>query len=458
MPPTLALFLTIGFVIFLFRRDVRENRNVTPALWLPLIWTLLVGSRSVGQWLNVLGFYSMGTMEEGNPLDATVYLTLTIAAFYVLGRRHVSIAQACRDNPWFVAFILYGLISVVWSDFAFIAFKRWIKLLGHPAMALVVLTEPDPEESLTRLLKRSAYILVPFSILFLKYFPEIGRLWDEWGISSNRGVNISKNGLGAGCMIFGFFFFWHLLKTWKTERGVMRRNELLLTGGFLLMIAYLLRKSHCATASLGLLIAIVLTILLGRRWVNKRQILAYGASVVVILIVGQLTFGIFDEIVNLTGHDATIAGRADLWRDLLAFPLNPVFGVGFESFWLGDRLQALWDTHWWHPTQAHNGYLETYLNLGLIGLILLLALFASTFMKIRRDLLTNFEWGRLRLSLFVAILLANWTEASFRGLALSWFVFHIIALEYPTYEHAPVLRSPETDELKESEELTYLPG
>lgn len=433
MPPKLALFLTVVFVAVLFRRDFREKPNVTPALWLPLIWTLLIGSRSVAQWLSVLGFRVLGSSpEEGNPIDAVVYFTLTAAAVYVLSKRQVTIAQFCRDNPWFVAFFLYCLVSIAWSDFPFIAFKRWIKALGHPAMALILLTEPDPEESVTRLMKRSAYVLIPFSILLIKYFPMIGRHWDEFtGIASNGGVNLNKNGLGGGCMVFGYFFFWHLLKTWKSERGITRRNELLLIGGFLLMIAYLLRKAHCATCSLSLLIVIALTILLGRRWVHKRQILAYAVSAVVILAVAELTFGIFGHVVDLTGHESTIEGRQVLWRELLAMGTNPLFGAGYESFWLGDRLKKLWEAHWWQPTQAHNGYLETYLNLGLVGLMLLVGLIASTFMKIRRELLTDFEWGRFELSFLVAIVLRNWTEASFRGLALSWFVFHIIALQYP---------------------------
>jgi O-antigen ligase len=259
-------------------------------------------------------------------------------------------------------------------------------------------------------------------------------------------------------MVFGYFFFWHLLRVWKTDRGITRRNELLLIAGFLLMIGYLLRKAHSATSTLCLATAIALTIALGWRWVNKRQIIVYAVSAVVMLLIAQLLFGVFDYVVDLTGHGATIEGRSELWHDLLAVPINPIFGVGYESFWLGDRLQAIWATHWWHPTQAHNGYLETYLNVGVMGLILLGAFVLSTFMKIRLELLSNFDWGRFRLSLFVAVLMHNWTEASFRGLALGWFMFHIIALEYPITEREPAVESFEMDELEETEKLAYLRG
>src|SRR5206468_2635752 len=160
--------------------------------------------------------------------------------------------------------------------------------------------------------------------------------------------------------------------------GRGRRNELLLMGGLLFLISYLLRKAHSMTAILSLLIALTVMVLLGRKWVNKKAIVVYAVLAVVTLGTAELLFGVFERVVDLTGHEATIAGRAQLWHDLLAFPVNPIFGTGFESFWLGDRLQAIWDTHWWHPIQAHNGYLETYLNLGLVGLLLLVGFLIAT--------------------------------------------------------------------------------
>ncbi len=69
-------------------------------------------------------------------------------------------------------------------------------------------------------MKRSAYVLVPMSILFIKYYPEWGRGFDAWtGAAMNNGINTSKNELGWMCMILGLFFFWHLLQTLKTEKS-----------------------------------------------------------------------------------------------------------------------------------------------------------------------------------------------------------------------------------------------
>jgi exopolysaccharide production protein ExoQ len=458
MPPNLALCLTIAFAVFLFRRDFRETRNVTAALWIPLVWLLLIGSRPLSNWLSIFGV-PMGpsSTEEGTPIDAFVYLILIALAVYVLNRRQINLAEVFRDNGWLIAFLLYCFVAIFWSDIAFTAFKRWIKVIGHPVMILVVFTEPDPAEALKRLIQRAAYILLPFSILVIKYFDSIGRHYDEFtGLASNRGLNYNKNGLGAVCMVMGYFFFWQLLQVWRLKRGKSRRDKLILLGGLLLMVGYLLRKAHSMTPTLSLLIGITVMLAVGLRFVQKRTIGVYIALAAITLIVAELSFGIYEWVVELTGHESTIEGRENLWGELLAFHTNPLFGVGYESFWSGDRLQQLWQAHAWHPTEAHNGYLETYLNLGWVGLLMLGGLFLATYRKIRFELLTNFEWGRFRLGFLVAIIAHNWTEATFKGLSIMWFVFYMIALDYGRIDFEPQEEARAADGSEEEKDLAYV--
>src|SRR5437868_11353547 len=85
LSPTLALFLTVAFIVFLFRRDIRERPNVSGALWLPLLWMVLICSRSVAGWLNIFGLYvsDAASAEEGNSLDACFYVALATAGVCV---------------------------------------------------------------------------------------------------------------------------------------------------------------------------------------------------------------------------------------------------------------------------------------------------------------------------------------------------------------------------------------
>jgi exopolysaccharide production protein ExoQ len=456
LPPFAGLVLTIAFVAFLFRRDLREKPNVTGALWLPFIWMAFIGSRSPTQWLSILGLAKLGSADEGNPIDALIYFGLIVAGLLVLNKREASLREFVHNNAWIVAFLLYCSLAILWSDYPFIAFKRWIKIIGHPVMALILFTEPDFDEAVARLIKRTAYVLVPFSILLIKYYPHIGRGYTEWGADMNKGVALHKNSLGSDCMIFGLFFLWQFLRTWRMPRDILRRNELRLILLFGVMIGWLMWKAHSATSLVAMLLGATLMLLVGQHWVNKRLIGTYVISGIITLVVADLTLGIFDRIVDLTGHGATLIGRTQLWGELLALRTNPIFGVGFESFWLGPWVESLQEGRSWVPNEAHNGYLETYLNLGMIGLCLLLALFIATFRKVRAELLSNLLWGRLRFGFLVAVIFANWTEAKFRGLSVVWFAFYIIAMDYPRLVSESAHENDETSDLDTELEFTYV--
>jgi len=434
LPPSVASCLTVAFIIFLFRRDVRERPDVSGALWLPLIWFVITCSRGLSLWLNIFGLPVSGatSVEEGSPLDAWFFLILIAAALYVLSNRGVRLSEIVGNNQWLTIFLLYCLISIIWSDFPFVAFKRWIKILGHPIMALIVLTEPNPKEALIRLMKRCAYVVVPVSILFIKYYPELGRAFEPWsGFAINTGITTDKNALGADCLILGFFFFWYLLQTWKTERSTSRRNELWLIAGFLIGIWWLFSQAHSATAVTSLFIGALVIVFVGIRSIDKRFIGTYMLAALVLLIIAELTFGISGRFSEGLGRGSGLSGRTVLWTELLKLDTNPILGTGFESFWLGKRPEQLKGVFYFIPNQAHNGYLETYLTLGSIGVFLLLGLFVATFRKIHLELFRNFEWGRYRLGFLAAVILYNWTEAAFKTLNPIWFVFYLIALDYP---------------------------
>ena len=78
-------------------------------------------------------------------------------------------------------------------------------------MALIVLTEPDPEEALIRLMKRCAYVVVPVSILFIKYYPRFGKAVTTPGLAVQMNNGIADGQKRAGCRLSDPWFLFLLV-------------------------------------------------------------------------------------------------------------------------------------------------------------------------------------------------------------------------------------------------------
>lgn len=412
--------------------DSKHKSNVSHALWIPLIWMMLIASRYVSLWLNWRASYiSPEDILEGSSIDRNVFMVLIVAGLFILSKRRIYWSQILQSNKWFFLLFLYFGISILWSDFPVVAFKRWIKAIGDLVMVLVVLTDRDPVEAVKTMIRRCAYILIPLSILFIRYYPDLGKLYDPWeGKAFYVGVATSKNMLGNLCLVCGFFFFWNFFTMWRNKNIPVEKKEVFVHILFLLMISWLLLKANSATSVTGLVIGIFIVIGLGLP-IIKRNVKYIGIIIFLTtfaFLVLHLSTDLFQTAVLGLGRDTTFTGRVDLWKKVIHMNPNPLIGTGFESFWLGDRLEKLWTEHWWHPNQAHNGYVETYLNLGWIGLSLLIGVIFSSYRNIHRALMSDFDYGRFRMAFLVIALVYNITEAAFKELHPVWFIFLIIAL------------------------------
>ena len=91
----------------------------------------------------------------------------------------------------------------------------------------------------------------------------------------------------------------------------------------------------------------------------------------------------------------------------------------------------MWRMFYFHPTQAHNGYIEVYLELGWIGIACLAGIVVTGCRNAVATLRRDPESGRIRLAYIVVALAYNMTEAGFRMMTLTWFFFLLSAVVVP---------------------------
>jgi O-antigen ligase len=327
-----------------------------------------------------------------------------------------------RRNWPLLVFLFYCALSVTWSDYPDVAFKRWIKFLGDFVMILVVMTDPDPLSAIKRFLARAGFVLLPASILLIKYYPSLGRGYSPWdGKQLFTGVSDNKNGLGVVSLILGLGALWHFLELYKNRKKNPRAKQLIAQGIMLLMALWLMWIADSMTSLSCFFMATGLMAATGLR-IMARMPRAVHVLIAAMLIVSfsVLFLDMGGGVMQTMGRDPTLTGRTEIWKVVLGMRGNSVLGTGFESFWLGSRLKRIWSLYWWHPNEAHDGYLEIFLNLGWIGVILLVLVLFTSYRKVidafRRDSIT----GRLVMAYFVVALAYNFTESAIRSLSPVW--------------------------------------
>jgi len=419
----LAAALCILTILYLFRKDLAKCDGPSNALWVPLTWMFLAGSRYVSSWLNLgTPLQSADAYTEGSSVDAVVFFSLIVAAVGVLSRRNIDWHLVLLRNKLIWVYFLYCGVSIVWSDIAFVSFKRWIKELGNPIMALVILTEDRPYEAVGVLLRRLAFLLLPLSILFIRYYPDLGRSYWQ-GQPMFTGVAHQKNGLGQLCLVSGIYFSWNFFLNRK-ERLAFGNRDNIIDIVFLLMLAYLLHMAQSATSTACSVVAVGL-FYTGRLKAivhEPTRIIYFGIIIVSLFLFLNWLIDVKGFVIGLLGRDTDLTSRVPIWQMLKGMVTNPLVGTGFMSFWGGHRLEILWGRVGATIIQAHNGYLEQYLNLGFIGVAFIIGIMVTGLLKVRNHLYLDYPSALLRLCFIVCAALYNYTEASFYGINNMWIL------------------------------------
>jgi len=432
MTRTLALLLCFIFIRVIFKLDPRPQSGVSNALWIPTIWMLIIASRMVGEWFaSSSGAVSAESYADGSPLDRNIFLALILSALVVVVKRRGSITKLFQNNRWLCLYLVYCGLSIAWSDFPLVSLKRYVKEIGNLMMVIIAWTENAPVEAVKALVKRCAYVLIPLSIIMFKYYPEFGRSYSRWtGDLSFTGVTNNKNSLGVLSAVGGLGLVWSLLSIWRQRSGRVNKKAALAQAGMLLMTLHVLVKAHSAT-SIACFVVGVCILTTARIKTVRKHLIAYTVVAIIIASTMLLLGNGLSLTTQMLGRDETLTGRTDVWQAAIGLGTNPIIGDGYSSFWLGERLEKMWQIFSWQPTEVHDGYLDIYLDLGVVGLILLGALMVSSFATVSRMLQSDFEQGSLRLAVLTIAIMYNVTESAFRPGLLMYFVFIMVVVRLP---------------------------
>jgi O-antigen ligase len=405
-------------------------------------------SRPLGCWLaGDSGGIALGSPEDGTPIDRNVSLILIFLGFAILAKRGVQWPKFFKENQWLCVFYLFWLLSILWSDYTFIAFKRWFRDAASVVMILVIFTEENPTEALRQVFLRCAYLLIPFSFLTMKFYLDIGRTYNPWtGEAVLCGVTMGKNQLGRLAMVSGLFLIWSL----SLQEGpslFSKIRERWFDAAVLVLCVMLLAQADSKTSLFCFGLGVCVFFAARMDWIkaNGTRLVFWGGLLISLSVVFFSVPDLRGIVTGALHRNVNLTERTDVWAGCLGLDTNPLIGMGFASVWLTPAAIAL--GYKLQVEEAHNGYLETYLNGGLIGLCLLLFVLIVAGRYTVRKVLGDASLGPLYASLFLVGVIYNYTEAAFNNGNAVGFLLWILAIQYQAAkDEVPVEMSGEIDQ------------
>lgn len=349
---------------------------------------------STGAFLNLFLKRSFNP-TAGLPFMQAIWLVLYVVILFFLVKEGQGAWALVLEGWPFLPLLAVVLLSISWSDVPGLTARRSLGLLSTTVAGFYLAIRYNFAQQI-RLLLPVLKISVVLSFVFgaLHLGRAVDNLRGPW-----YGIFTQRNSLG---MIMALSTLVFLL--WSRMEPQERWTAYVWT----LFSFILLLLSRSATGFLSTCAVILFFVFLRQLRLNPHR----GRRVVLVaaLAVGvglYFTATHFAAVVEAFDRDVTLSGRTTIWGASLLLGMDrPWIGHGFNAFWLGDvgpsgeiRQIAGWDV-----PGAHNGFLEIWLDLGLLGLALFLLGFVRHAWKSVEYFLAEDSWEGAWAILFLVFL------------------------------------------------------
>lgn len=368
----------------------------------------------------------LASIINPNLLYFAALLSVGVAAILYLMMHYKATLSLLRQHPLLIAFFLWCVASLVWSLAPITTIKSLIGLAISTSVAIAMTVNGRFLDSV------KAMILAAFALSFISvsvYFmaPSLEKMT---GLFSNRNLLIR------------FAFYAALFAGLLCAHKFTRRNEdasgykNLITAialGLICLTLFMVVEFRSFTAKLALILVVISCIAV--MLFHYSRTLFYIFSALAIIATVMVLFN-FQAVLDIARESQSLANRMHTWTSLLALnPAPTIQGAGLGAFW--DRDIGLWKEVEMGKIlfHSHNSIIEIYLDLGLIGVLLISALIAKMFYNYAKVSQFMNPWQQSFVLAFAAVfVLYNMTENSLlptdRANLLMWAIF-VIAIIQP---------------------------
>lgn len=280
--------------------------------------------------------------------------------------------EIIKREKFIFLFLLWSLITIFWSGYPDVSFKRWLQIFGTYTVCISAISYFSSSEELLRYFRIILYLYIVIS--FLAVFTIPGASANYEGEQAWRGLAPQKNLLGEIALIGAFisaFSSKYLSQKYKViDYTMLAISVLLLIGSksttSLLTLIILSFFSFKSILSNKLSISSI------EKWLISSLLITITFVIICLFLFAP---DLVQDIFSFLGKDLTFTGRTVIWQYMLfAFSGNLLLGVGYGGFWVygSPQLNGLYSLVSDTPIQAHNGYVDLMVETGVIGILIIL--------------------------------------------------------------------------------------
>ena len=322
-----------------------------------------------------------------------------------------------------LAYLAFAGASVLWAFRPELSFIRFVQQV----MIVTSIVLPAMLAARTTDMFRGLFLCFAFASILNVFFVPGNLPSDVMLLGGYPGYFPGKNYLGELSAIACLLALHEMLYP-----GLRRALGILVV----VIATSLLFLSNSKTA-LGLALVVPLlaklTLMIGKVMRTSPAIVLLSIPLCYAVLSGVSGFNL-NRLSYILYGDPTLSGRTIIWDFARSeIERRPLLGWGYQSFWLvGPDAPSIVEAPGWikNMPNAHNGYYDTMLEMGYIGLALLIIFIMATLHAIGRVAERDLARAWLALSLALFIILYNFLESLWmRGFEMLWVVFAIVAAE-----------------------------
>lgn len=306
-----------------------------------------------------------GQIDMVHGVNHYILVAIWIGIFYYVGKDRFRLRLDFRSAQIAIAYTLFGCLSVLWSTQVSSSISYGTSLSISTMYAIFLISKFKPERLL--LMLSWLFMLLGLATAFFALFIPSYGLDHSAHFGAWQGIFSQKNTMGF-VMNYGVCVGLSLMPRTMPQR-IWKYAVL-----FICMGEAGLSQSRDAWVACAVIVSVHLFMNYYTRFRLPSRGPALLLAVVLTVVVAVLVEENWVFLLGLMGRDPTLTGRTEIWHAVLEkCRMHPLLGYGLGAFWGTPAAFSVVQTLHWNATSAHNGFLECLVELGALGLGMLIA-------------------------------------------------------------------------------------